>query len=147
MFFPNCKIIHCFRNAEDNLVSLFKNYFPSKNLSWSSNLDNTVDYYNLYSDLMEHWNKMFSNKIYNLNYETLVSDSQNEIKKLLNHCELEWDEKCLKHHNNTTTPIATVSATEARKPIYKSSLNSNKNYSNYLDKYFVKLDKKYLNYK
>lgn len=146
-FFPNCKIIHSYRNAEDNLVSLFKNYFPSKNLSWSSNLDNTVDYYNLYSDLMEHWNKMFSNKIYNLNYETLVSDSQNEIKKLLNHCELEWDEKCLKHHNNTTTPIATVSATEARKPIYKSSLNSNKNYSNYLDKYFVKLDKKYLNYK
>ena len=86
-------------------------------------------------------------RLYNLNYETLVSDSQNEIKKLLNHCELEWDEKCLKHHNNTTTPIATVSATEARKPIYKSSLNSNKNYSNYLDKYFVKLDKKYLNYK
>ena len=42
-FFPNCKIVHCYRNAEDNLLSIFKNYFPSKNMAWSSNLENTVE--------------------------------------------------------------------------------------------------------
>ena len=146
-FFPNCKIIHCYRKAEDNLLSLFKNYFPSQNMSWSSNLENTVEYYNLYSNLMKFWNQQFKNKIYNLNYEKLVSDSQNEIKKILNYCDLEWDDNCLQHHKNLKTPIDTVSLTEARKPIYKSSVNFSKNYSNYLEKYFVKLDKEHLNYK
>ena len=140
-FFPNCKIINCYRNAEDNMVSLFKNYFPSQNMFWSSNLTNTVEYYNLYSSLMKFWNQQYKNKIYNLSYEVLVSDSQNEIKKLLNYCDLEWDDNCLQHHKNFKTPIATVSLTEARRPIYKSSVNFSKNYSDYLAKFFAKLDK------
>ena len=146
-FFPNCKIIHCYRKAEDNLVSLFKNFFPAKSMLWSSNLANTVEFYNLYSNLMKFWNQKFKNKIYNLSYETLVSDSQNEIKKVLDYCDLELDNNCLQHHKNLKTPIATVSLAEARKPIYKNSLNSSKHYSNYLEKYFMKLDKEYLNYK
>ena len=140
-FFPNCKIIHCYRNAEDNMVSLFKNYFPSQNMFWSSNLTNTVEYYNLYSSLMKFWNQQYKNKIYNLSYEVLVSDSQNEIKKLLNYCDLEWYDNWLQHHKNFKTPIATVSLTEARRPIYKSSVNFSKNYSDYLAKFFAKLDK------
>ena len=146
-FFPNCKIIHCYRKAEDNLLSLFKNYFPSQNMAWSSNLKNTVEYYNLYSSLMKFWNQQYKNKIYNLSYETLVSDSLNEIKKILNYCDLEWDDSCLQHHKNLKTPIDTVSLMEARRPIYKSSVNFSKNYFDYLEKYFVKLDKEYLNYK
>jgi Tfp pilus assembly protein PilF len=140
-FFPNCKIIHCYRKAEDNLLSLFKNYFPSKNMSWSSNLTNTVEYYNLYSSLIKFWNQLFKNKIYNLSYETLVSDSPNEIKKILNYCDLEWDDNCLQHHKNFKTPIATVSLTEARRPIYKSSVNFSKNYADHLAEFFAKLDK------
>jgi len=141
-FFPNCKIIHCYRKAEDNLLSIFKNFFPAKSMMWSSNLKNTVEFYNLYSDLMKFWNQKFKNKIYNLSYETLVSDSENEIKKILNYCDLEWDDNCLQHHKNFKTPIATVSLTEARKPIYKNSVNFSKNYSKYLSEYFEKLDKR-----
>ena len=141
-FFPNCKIIHCYRDAEDNVVSLFKNYFPSKNMAWSSNLENIVEYYNLYSSLMKFWNQQFKNKIYNLSYETLVSDNLNETKKILNYCDLEWDDSCLQHHKNLKTPIDTVSLTEARRPIYKSYVNFSKNYSSYLAKFFEKLDKK-----
>ena len=114
---------------------------------WSSNLTNTVEYYNLYSSLMKFWNQQYKNKIYNLSYETLVSNSQNEIKKILNYCDLEWDDNCLQHHKNFKTPIATVSLTEARRPIYKSSVNFSKNYSDYLAEFFVKLDKEYSNYK
>ena len=88
---------------------------------------------------MKFWNQQFKNKIYNLSYETLVSDSPNEIKKILNYCDLEWDDNCLQHHKNLKTPIDTVSLTEARRPIYKSSVNSWINYEKYLGEVFKRL--------
>ena len=48
----------------------------------------------------------------------------------------------LNNLKNLKTPIDTVSLTEARRPIYKSSVNFSKNYSDYLAEFFAKLDKK-----
>ena len=40
ILFPNSKIIHCSRNPKDNCLSLYKNYFSSKTMSWAYvNLD------------------------------------------------------------------------------------------------------------
>ena len=35
IFFPNSKIIHCFRNPKDNCLSIFKNHFSSPTMSWA----------------------------------------------------------------------------------------------------------------
>ena len=62
-----------------------------------------------------------------------VSDFNNEKnlkKKIIKFCNLSWDEKCLSFHKNKT-PIKTMSTAQARKPIYKSSLNSFDKYKNY----------------
>ena len=85
---------------------------------------------------MEFWNNKISNSIYEINYEKLVNDQINETKKLIKFCELSWDENCLKFHKNNKTPISTVSVSQARKPIYKNSIDLNKNYENYLSKLF-----------
>ena len=76
------------------------------------------------------------------NNQTTINTIKYFIKKILNYCDLEWDDSCLQHHKNFKTPIATVSLTEARKPIYKSSVNFSKNYSDHLAGFFAKLDKK-----
>ena len=55
-----------------------------------------------------------------------------EIRKLLNYCELNWDENCLNHHQSKKTMIKTVSTYQARKPIYKNSVKSWKRYGNEL---------------
>ena len=52
IFFPECKIIHCTRNAKDNCLSLFKNYFPSNEINWSYDQKDLGKYYNLYLDLV-----------------------------------------------------------------------------------------------
>ena len=44
--------------------------------------------------------------------------------------------KCLNHEKNSKTPIKTVSAAQARRPIYSSSLNSNINFDKHLDEMF-----------
>jgi hypothetical protein len=86
----------------------------------------------LYLDLMKFWEKKIPNFIYNLNYEKLINNQKEQTEKLLNFCELNWEEDCL-NFNKKATPIKTVSVTQARKPIYKTSLNSYLKYYNYLD--------------
>ena len=74
--------------------------------------------------------------IFNVEYEKLVTNKNEEIKKILEFCELPWDEKCLNHEKNSKTPIKTVSASQARKAIYTSSLNSNMNFDKHLSEMF-----------
>ena len=136
LFFPNCKIIHCHRNPKDNCLSLFKNSFASHTMNWTNKAEDIAEYYNLYSEIMKFWKTKIPNFIYNLDYDKLVQDKENEIRKILNFCELEWDEKCLNPSKNSKTPIKTVSIAQARQPIYKSSLNSNQNYDKFLKKMF-----------
>ena len=141
IFFPNCKIIHCNRNAKDTCLSIFKNNFPSAHMGWSFSQKDIAEYYNLYLKLMNFWNSKISNDIYNANYENIVQDKETEIKKIIKFCDLEWDPACLSHHKKNKTPISTVSVTQARKPIYSSSLNSNNNYTKYLSELFSALNK------
>jgi tetratricopeptide (TPR) repeat protein len=139
LFFPNCKIIHCHRNPKDNCLSLFKNSFASHTMNWTNKAEDIAEYYNLYSEIMKFWKTKIPNFIYDLDYEKLVEDKESEIKRVLNFCELEWDEKCLSPDKNSKTPIKTVSIAQARQPIYKSSLNSSDNYKKYLDHMFSTL--------
>ena len=140
IFFPNAKIIHCSRDPKDNCLSLFKNYFPSKDMLWSFDQKDIAKYYKLYLKLMNFWKSKFSDSIFEINYEKLVSDPENQIKKIIEFCDLEWEQNCLSFHENTKTPIQTVSVNQARKPIYKTSVNSNQKFSEHLSEMFSILD-------
>ena len=134
LIFPNAKIIHCQRNPMDICWSNYKNFFISKSLNFSYDLEDLAKYYNLYKDLMVFWNKKFPNKIYNLSYENLINDQENEIKKIIKYCELNWDQDCLKPQENKKA-VATASLSQVRSPIYKSSIKKWENYSKYLEKF------------
>ena len=109
-------------------------------MNWAYSQEDIAGYFNMYKDLMNFWTSKIEKDVYNINYEKLVSDKENEIKKLLNFCELEFDSSCLNHHKSSNTPIKTVSVTQARKPIYTSSINKNEFYKNNLNKMFSLLD-------
>ena len=130
--FPNLKIINCKRNPVDICWSNFKNYFSGP-LNFSNNLEDLAQYYNQYESIIKFWKKYFSKNIYDLKYENLVTNSEEEIKNLIKFCELNWDPNCLKHYENKRL-IKTVSFNQARKPIYKSAIKSSNMYEKYLDK-------------
>lgn len=138
LILPNSKIIHCTRNSRDVCLSIYKNYFINPQLNFSYSLEEIVDYYNLYDDLMKHWNKILPDFIINVKYENIVSDPSDQIKILLKKCNLNWDSNCLKFYNNKRL-IKTSSDTQARKKIYKTSLNSWINYKKNLDIFFKNL--------
>ena len=142
MFFPNAKIIHSKRNYKDIFLSNYKNNFASNDMDWSYDSDDILKYFNFYFEHMRFWKKKCENFIYDINYEDIVNNSEHEIRKLLNYCELDWDENCLNHHQSKKTMIKTVSTYQARKPIYKTSIDSNKHYLQSLEKYFNQLNYK-----
>ena len=139
LIFPKAKIIHCFRDLKDNFFSLYKNFFP-EGLEWSYNEENLLYFIKNYKLLMNFWKTKFPNKIYDLNYEKLINNPNSEIKKMIQFCDLDWQEDCLNFYNNKKS-IKTLSVAEARKPIYKSSLSGSKNYEIFFEEYFKELDK------
>lgn len=128
--FPNAKIISCRRNPLNIGWSIFKNFF-SGSLLFSCNLKDIGEFYKLYEELMKFWMSDHSELIYDINYEELVQNPEIEIKKILNFCELDWDPNCLNHHQNKRS-IKTASSSQARKPIYNSSIKSTENFIEFL---------------
>ena len=80
---------------------------------------------------MNFWQNLLPDFIYNANYEKITNDQVNETEKILKFCELDWDENCL-HPEKNKTIINTASISQAREPVYKSSIKSSKKFLNYL---------------
>ena len=135
VFFPNSKIVHCTRNIYDTSLSIYKNMFEANHLGWSFTEEEIASFIKIYSDLMNFWKSKIGNNIYELNYENIIKDKKNEIKKLINFCDEEMDDACLNHKNNKT-PIKTLSSFQARKDLYVSSINKSKYYKDSLKKLF-----------
>jgi len=87
---------------------------------------------------MKFWNEKYPGEIFNISYEKLISDNEEEIKRLIKYCELDWDDNCLKHYNNKS-PVNTASVNQVRKPIYNSSINLYDKYSKFFDGEFQNL--------
>ncbi len=135
---PNSKIVHVTRNGKDTCFSILKNFFPGSNIGFAYDEKELKEYFILYKSLMKHWLDLFKDKIYEIKYENLVSNPTEEIKKLIQFCGLEWNDKCLKHFENKKS-IKTVSTVQARQPIYQSSVNSWKKYQSFFSKDFLSI--------
>ena len=139
LILPKSKIIHCYRSPKDNCTSIFKHHFTSGKVNFAYDMNDIIQYYNLYKDLMGYWNNLLPEQIYNLKYENLINNTEAEIRNLLTNCNLEWNNQCLEFYNNKRA-INTASDIQARNKIYNSSIDSWKKYEKHLKKYFIKIN-------
>ena len=124
--YPNAKIINCRRNPKDNCLSIYKNLFDYEG-GWCYEENNLMKYYKIYLELIDFWKQIMPSSIYEINYEKIIDNPNDEIKKLIKYCALNWDEKCLNFFKNKTA-IKTLSVNQARKQMYSTSINSYENY-------------------
>jgi tetratricopeptide (TPR) repeat protein len=130
---PNAKVIHCKRNPMDNGLSIFKNFFESNEaFKFAYNLIELGQYSNLYRDLMEHWERVLPGFVYTINYEEMVSDQENQSRRLLEFCGLPFDEACLNFFKKERS-VKTISSMQVRQPIYKSSVELWRRYEKHLE--------------
>ena len=118
--------------------SNYKQYFLSKNIGYCYDLKDVVEYYNLYKHLMRLWQSRYSDRIYNLNYESLTTDQENQTRKLIKYLELNWEEACLSPQKNKRD-VGTASQQQVRKKVYKGSSQAWHKFEPYLNGAFDSL--------
>ena len=131
--YPNAKIINCKRDILSSIVSIFQNNLTE--LAWAHNLDKIFRYFNNYFKIIEKYKKINPNFIYELEFEKLVNNPEEESKKLMKFCELPWDKKCLEFYKREDLFSKTTSNIQIRKAIYKHSVTKYLPYKKFLNQY------------
>jgi hypothetical protein len=137
--FPEAKIVHVKRNPAAVCWANYKQYFVPKTLSYCYALEDIVDYYGLYKNLMMFWEESLINRIYSCDYEMLTVNQEIETRKLINYLGLNWEEKCLSPQDNKRS-VATASNTQIREKVYQGSSQQWKKYKPFLNGVFDFLD-------
>ena len=89
-------------------------------------------YYRDYVELMDHWDAVLSGKVLCVQYEDVVGDLETQVRRILDHCGLEFEPACLSFHR-TERAVRTPSSEQVRQPIFKSGLDYWRNYEAWLD--------------
>lgn len=136
---PNATIIHAVRDAVDTCVSCFSVHF-TKGQMHTYDLAELGRYYRHYRALMTHWHDVLPpGRILDVRYEELVGDLEGVARRIVAHCGLAWDDRCLDFHRNDRA-VRTASATQVRLPVYKTSIGRWRRYEKFVGPLLAELD-------
>ena len=118
---PQATVIDARRHPLDACFSTFKQHF-AEGQTFSYDLEDLGRYYRCYLSLMDHWDGVLPGRVLHVQYEELVREPQVHIRRLLEHCGLEFEPACLKFHE-THRAVRTASAEQVRQPLYTSGVD------------------------
>ena len=127
---PNAKIINARRHPLDSCFGSYKQLFASGQ-PFTYDLFELGEYYLEYQQLMEYWHEVIPNFILDVHYEKVVNDLGTEVKRMLDFCDLSFEENCLRFYE-TERAVKTASSEQVRQPLYSSSVNLWRNYEDNL---------------
>lgn len=128
---PHAKIIDARRNPMATCIANYRQLFAQgKNQSYD--LTELGEYYLQYVDMMSHWDKILPGAVLRVQYEDVVADIEGQVRRLLDYCELPFEEGCVDFYKSTRA-VNTASSEQVRQPLYSSAVDFWKNYEPYLD--------------
>jgi hypothetical protein len=126
------------RDPIDTCLSCFTLLFQAGQ-AYSYDLAELGRYYRAYATLMHHWHCVLPPGVMlDVQYEDVVADVEPQARRIVAHCGLEWDDKCLAFHR-TQRPIRTPSAAQVRQPLYRTSVGRWRPYGNLLQPLIAEL--------
>jgi hypothetical protein len=120
---PGSKIINCHRDPVETCFACYRQLF-SEGIHFSYDLEDLASYYNDYQRLSSYWQKQHPSQVLDLTYETLVQESEAQIRRLLAFCALPFDAACLSPHQTQRDVHSTASAAQVRQPIRADTARS-----------------------
>lgn len=100
---------------------------------YTYDLNETAKFYRQFDQLMTHWRaNLPANRFIEVAYEDIVHDQENQTRRLLEFCGLEWQPSCLRFHENKA-PVSTASSVQVRQPLYSGSIGRWQRYGDKLD--------------
>ena len=131
---PQSKIIHIYRNKNDNLLSLYQQRFDEGN-AYTHDIESLKTYYNEYTELMDFWDLEYKKDIYKISYESIIHEFNQTISKLTEWLEINYTKEMEDFHlNNKSTN--TASNAQVRMKLNTKGIDKYKNYIKYLPELF-----------
>jgi Sulfotransferase family len=94
-------------------------------------LDRIGRYYRDYVALMAHFDSVLPGRVHRVIYEALVDNVESEVRRVLDYCQLPFDERCLRFYENDRA-VRTASSEQVRQPIYREGVDQWRNYEQWL---------------
>jgi hypothetical protein len=89
-------------------------------------------YYRHYRALMAQWPRVLPpGRILDVRYEDVVADLEGSARRVVAHCGLPWDARCLDFHRNGRA-VRSASAAQVRRPIYGHAVARWRKYERFL---------------
>lgn len=132
---PNARIIVLRRGAMDSCLSNYRQLFSTGHsyYNYSFDLNDTAHYYRAFDGLVAHWAKHLpADRFMQVKYEDIIFDQEVQTRRMLEFCGLNWDERCLRFHENNA-PVSTASSVQVRQPLYSGSIGRWKRYGNRIE--------------
>jgi tetratricopeptide (TPR) repeat protein len=127
---PRARIVALMRDPMDSCYAMYKALFTGA-YPFSYDLDDLGRYHLAWQRLMQHWRSVLGDALLVIDYEALVTDQEAVTRRLLEHCGLRWQESCLDFHSRSGA-VATASAAQVRRPLYRSSIGKWRHYEQQL---------------
>ena len=120
LILPNATIIDTRRHPMASCFSAFKQLFASGQ-NFSYDLGDLGRYYAEYVALMAHWDRVLPGVVLRVFYEETVRDTEAAVRRLLEHCRLPFEDRCLRFYE-TERAVRTASSEQVRQPIYRDAV-------------------------
>lgn len=121
LILPNAKIIDARRYPLDSCLSNYRQLY-GKGQPFTYDLTDIGEYFLEYQRLMDHWHDVLPGRVLTVQYEDVVTDFDNQIRRLIDYCELPWEDACLDFYK-TDRSVRTASSEQVRQPIYTKSVH------------------------
>ena len=131
LILPNAKIINARRHPFDSCLGGYKQLFGAGQ-NFTYDMLDLAHYYQQYDALIKHWHSVLPGKVLDVHYEETVTDLETQVRRILEHCELPFEESCLRFHE-TERAVKTASSEQVRQPIYTGALGKWRRYDEHLD--------------
>lgn len=135
---PGARAINMIRDPRDVCWSNYCHKFEEPGLGYSTDLNETVDFYSEYSEFMRVWRMDFSSRILDVSYENLTDNLEFEVRRVSDFLEIEFDVACLSLSKSSYT-ARTASRTQVKEPIKRSLVHAWTPYRDICDEAWKKL--------
>ena len=130
LMFPRAVIIDARRHPMACGFSCYQQLF-TRPLAFTYSLEEFARVYREYHDFVAQFDTVLPGRVHRVYYEQLIADPETEVRRLLDHCGLEFEAQCLRFYENPRA-VLTISSEQVRQPLYTESLDQWRHYEPWL---------------
>lgn len=112
---PQARLLHMRRDPADTCFSNLRTLFTHE-AAYSYDMIEMADFCKAYHDLMQHWRDVLPGRVFDIDYDAMVSEPEAQARRIAEHCGFDFRADML-HVGRDSGVVATASSNQVRQGI------------------------------